>query len=533
MEQTYSNNNPTGGKQYRDRGGFGRNLFLDSMQTSSGKLPPQAVDLEEAVLGALMIEKDALTAVVDILQEQSFYKEAHQRIYKAIINLFGKSEPIDLLTVTSELKSKGELEFVGGAQYLVRLTNKVNSAANIEYHARIVAQAAIKRDMINVAGNILRDAYEDTTDVFTLLDKTEQSFFEISEKNIRKNYMDAGAIVKATVKELDERKNNKDGLTGIRSGFTDLDRLTGGWQNTELIIIAARPAMGKTAFILSAARNAAVDGKSGVAIFSLEMSATQLMLRLISAEAEIDSNHLRRGQLDGGDWNKLHHNLKPLESAPIFIDDTPALSILELRAKCRRLKAQHDIQLIIIDYLQLMSAEGGVAKGGNREQEIGAISRALKGLAKELNVPVIALSQLSRAVETRGGDKRPQLSDLRESGSIEQDADMVMFLYRPEYYKITQDESGMSTTGVGEVIVAKNRSGNVDTIKLRFIGQYTKFCDLDGFYRPIESGANDFLSPQIDSAHGLSSFEQPSGVVTLGSKANSTKLNDDSGEYPF
>jgi replicative DNA helicase len=528
MEQSYLNNS---NQSKQNRSGFGKNLFLDT-NTQSGKVQPQSVEIEEAVLGALMIEKDALTNVVDILQESSFYKEAHSRIYKAIINLFGKSEPIDLLTVTEELKRKGELEFIGGASYLVRLTNKVNSAANIEFHARIISQNSIKRDMISVANNILRDAYDDTADVFHILDKTEQSFFEISERNIRKNYMDAGAIVKATVKELDERKNNKDGLTGIRSGFTDLDRLTGGWQKSELVIIAARPAMGKTAFILSAARNAAVDGGNGVAVFSLEMSATQLMLRLISAEAEIDSNHLRRGQLEGGDWNKLHFNLKNLENAPIFIDDTPALSILELRAKCRRLKAQHDIDMVIIDYLQLMSAEGGVAKGGNREQEIGAISRSLKGLAKELNVPVLALSQLSRAVETRGGDKRPQLSDLRESGSIEQDADMVMFLYRPEYYKITQDESGMSTTGVGEVIVAKNRSGNVDTVKLRFIGQYTKFCDLDGFYRPIESGGD--APAKIDTTNSLTQFEQQNKVVTLGSKANSAKIDEESnGEYPF
>ncbi len=842
MENTYQN---TANENKQNQRGFGKNFFLDSFKNETGKLPPQAPELEEAVLGALMIEKDALTTVVDILQPTSFYKDAHQRIYNAILQLFNRSEPIDMLTVATQLRSTGELEFVGGSSYLAKLTSKVNSAANIEYHARIITQSAIKRDMIKIAGDILKDAYDDTTDVFSLLDKTEQTFFQISERNIRKNYADASSIMRATIEELEKKKNHKDGLTGVGSGFTALDRITSGWQNTELIIIAARPAMGKclgkgtkvlmfdgtlknvehiqtgellmgddskprevlsiargkekmywikqshgidyrvneshilslkntqgkvvnielkdyltlsdnekkllrgykvavdfsqniepitenlylygrnsfeikqnipsfdwekgekianyqlsepksdvivaeidtiipieyltssrnnrlellagiidgfgqnkvnisnnpsielyfscpeqtqqikfladtlgfctkinkkytsieslqasfqsfvlslsgnlemiptrkydfsaisisepilsdievvfdkedeyfgfsidknrlflledltvthnTAFVVSAMRNAAIEWNIPVAMFSLEMSATQLMLRLISAEAEIDSNKLRKGKLENHEWVQLHQKIKNLSNAPIYIDDTPALSILEMRAKCRKLKAQYNIGLVIIDYLQLMTADGGNSVKGNREQEIAAISRAMKNLAKEINVPVIALSQLSRAVETRGGDKRPQLSDLRESGSIEQDADMVMFLYRPEYYKITHDEQGNSTEGLGEVIIAKNRSGDVDTVQLQFIGKYTKFTDLDGFYSPLkQDNFSDFntASSSINS-NPFESFEKSgatpppanSGTVTLGSKANATRdLDKDGGEYPF
>ncbi|AYQ32946.1 replicative DNA helicase [Runella sp. SP2] len=494
------------------------NRWLES-GAGAGKLPPQALELEEAVLGALMIEKDALNAVIDILKSDSFYKEAHQRIYNAIITLFTNSEPIDLLTVTTQLRQLGELEVVGGAQYITALTTKVNSAANIEYHARVIAQASMKREMISVASKILQDAFEDTTDVFTLLDTVEQSLFKISESNIRKNYADMSALMTEALRELERRREQKDGLTGVPSGFTQLDRLTSGWQPTELVILAARPAMGKTAFVVSSLRNAAVDFGMPVAIFSLEMSAVQLVNRMISAEAEIDSEKLKKGNLAPHEWTQLHQRIDRLMRAPIYIDDTPALSILELRAKCRRLKQQHDIQMVVIDYLQLM--QGDSSKGaGNREQEIASISRALKNLAKELNVPVIALSQLSRAVETRGGDKRPQLSDLRESGSIEQDADMVAFLYRPEYYGFTQDEAGNSVQGVGEVIVAKNRSGSLDTIQLRFIGKYTKFADLDGFYGAASSPTPSF-NPEA-RAQAASSFDNPPASTggTFKSKAN-------------
>ncbi|WP_028666196.1 replicative DNA helicase [Runella zeae] len=500
------------------------NRWLDNGGASMGKLPPQAIELEEAVLGALMIEKDALNSVIDILKAESFYKESHQRIYNAIITLFTNSEPIDLLTVTNQLRQLGELEMVGGAQYVTTLTTKINSAANIEYHARVVAQSAMKREMISVASKILQDAFEDTTDVFTLLDTVEQSLFKISESNIRKNYADMSAIMTEALRELERRREQKDGLTGVPSGFTQLDRLTSGWQPTELIILAARPAMGKTAFVVSSLRNAAVDFGMPVAIFSLEMSAVQLVNRMISAEAELDSEKLKKGNLAPHEWTQLHQRIDRLMRAPIYIDDTPALSILELRAKCRRLKQQHDIQMIVIDYLQLMQGDGGKG-GGNREQEIASISRALKNLAKELNVPVIALSQLSRAVETRGGDKRPQLSDLRESGSIEQDADMVAFLYRPEYYGFTQDDAGNSVQGVGEVIIAKNRSGSLDTIQLRFIGKYTKFADLDGYYSPnpstTPSGANTATFGNDAKMPPSSSFDtSPPVGGTFKSKAN-------------
>jgi replicative DNA helicase len=495
----------------------GTNSQLDLL----GKLPPQATDLEEAVLGALMLERDALTTVIEILKPESFYKEAHQLIYKTVIELFDRSEPIDLLTVSNHLRTKGELEVVGGAYYITQLTSKVNSSANIEYHARIVAEQAIKRDLIAIASGVHKDAFEDTTDVFELLDRTEQALYSVSESNIKKNYSDMRSLMGEALRELQAKKDHDSHLTGTPSGFTDLDRITSGWQKSDLIIIAARPGMGKTAFVVSAMRNAAVDFKKGVAIFSLEMSSVQLVNRLISAEAELSSEKIKKGNLEEYEWAQLHHKISALTNAPIFIDDTPAISIRELRTKCRRLKAKNDIQLVIIDYLQLMSSEGNAKGGaGNREQEISAISRSLKQLAKELNVPVIALSQLSRSVETRGGDKRPQLSDLRESGAIEQDADMVIFLYRPEYYKIDVDENGNSTKGLGEVIIAKHRNGSLESAWLRFIGQYTKFCDMD---RP------DFGGGSGGGMGGADAFDQfDNSSKTLGSKMNNLSSNFDS-----
>ncbi len=792
------------------------NKLVRNISDSLGKLPPQALDLEEAVLGALMLEKNALTAVVEFLRPDHFYSEQHKEIFTAIIDLFSASDPVDMRTVVAQLRKNGKLEVVGGAYYIAELTSKVSSAANIEYHARIIIEMAIKRDLIQIASQVHQDAYEDTTDVFELLDKTEQSIFKISDANLRKNYDNMKSLMFLAIKELQEKKNHKDGLTGIPSGFSRLDRITSGWQRSDLVIIAARPGMGKclgkgtkvlmfdgslrnvedvqegdflmgddssprkvltiargrenmywihqnhgisyrvneshilslkrsrregghqhgdvlnievreyltksekfksnykgykvavefnekplsiepyflglwlgdghsyssritttdkeiinylstyandldlelvtytqiertdnfaitkgsrgkqdffsvqsllreldllenkhipseylinsttnrlkllaglidsdgyydiennvfeivqkreqlanqikfladtlgyktslrakkatiasrgfeedvfrvrisgdldkiptlvarkkarkreseidwrhtgitvefdkeddyygfeidgnrlflledmtvthnTAFVVSALRNAAVEFNHAVAIFSLEMASLQLVNRLISAEAELESEKIKKGNLLDHEWTQLVHKTNRLSSAPIFIDDTPGLSILEFRAKCRRLKAEHNIQLVVIDYLQLMKGEAT----GNREQEIASISRALKGVAKELNVPVIALSQLSRGVETRGGDKRPQLSDLRESGSIEQDADIVMFLYRPEYYKIDQDEDGMPTQGMAEVIIAKHRNGSLDTAKLKFIGKYTKFADMD------------------------------------------------------
>lgn len=473
-------------------------LIPRDISESLGKLPPQALDLEEAVLGALMLEKNALNAVVEFLKPEHFYDDRHKDIYTAIIDLFKATEPVDMRTVVNQLRKNGKIEQVGGAYYIAELTAKVSSAANIEYHSRVIMEMAIKRTLIEVASQIHHDAYEDTTDVFELLDKTEQAVFQISDSNLRKNYDNMRNLMARAIQELQLLKDHKDGLTGVPSGFTALDRITSGWQRSDLVIIAARPGMGKTAFVVSALRNAAVDFKFPVAIFSLEMASVQLVNRMISAEAELDSEKIKKGTLAEHEWAQLVHKTSRLSSAPIFIDDTPALSVLELRAKCRRLKAEHNVQLVVIDYLQLMRGD----QGGNREQEIASISRALKGIAKELNVPVLALSQLSRGVETRGGDKRPQLSDLRESGSIEQDADIVMFLYRPEYYKITVDEEGMPTQGIGEVIVAKHRNGGTGTAKLKFIGKYTKFADLD-----MPSSFDNPFSGMVTRESRLNTFE--------------------------
>lgn len=473
-----------------------RNFQLPTRDISEalGKLPPAAIDLEESVLGALILERNALSSVVEILTPDHFYKEQHKEIFSAIIELFKASEPVDIRTVVYKLRKNAKLELVGGAYYIAELTSKVSSAANIEYHARIIIEMAIKRTLIQIASKVHQDAYEDTTDVFELLDQTEQSVFKISESNLSKNYESVKALMYQAVMEMKDRKKSINGVTGVASGFLPLDRLTSGWQKSDLIIIAARPGMCKTAMIVSALRNAAVDFNMPVALFSLEMGAIQLIYRMICSEAEIDSETLRQGNLEAHHWSRIIHQTAKLSSAPFFIDDTPGLSITALRAKCRRLKAEHNIQLIAIDYLQLMRGE----KSGNREQEIASISRALKGIAKELNVPVIALSQLSRSVETRGGDKRPLLSDLRESGSIEQDADMVAFLYRPEYYKITEDENGMSTQGQLEVIIAKHRNGSLDTVKLKFIGKYTKVTNWNDHHQPIHNAPEGFtkIEPQ-------------------------------------
>jgi replicative DNA helicase len=458
------------------------------------------IELEASVLGGIIRERDALTTVIDVLKPDSFISEKHEAIFQAILHLFGKSEPVDLLTVTNQLRQTGELEFIGGATYLARLSAR-STSSHIEHDARIIVQYAIRRKIIKVMDEVVQKGYEDTTDVYGLMDSTEQSLREIQEGNLNKNIPDLQSVVLKTVQELRNKSEQDAGYSSVPSGFPSLDRVTGGWHNTELVIIAARPGMGKTAFVISALRNAAIDFKLPVALFSLEMSSQQVMLRLISAEAEIDSQKLRKGELENEDWQALHSRLNNLAIAPIYIDDTPALSVLELRTKARRLKAFHNIKLLIVDYLQLMTAGNG-RSGMNREQEIAAISRSLKTIAKELNIPVIALSQLSRSVETRAGEKRPQLSDLRESGSIEQDADVVMFLYRPEYYNITDSETGESTKGKAEVIIAKNRSGSVDTVDLRFVGKYTRFSEFDGFSLSKEK------------------YEEASGTKTMGSKAN-------------
>ena len=451
----------------------------------AGKMQPQATDLEEAVLGALMLDSDALSNSIEILRPESFYNPAHSMIFTAIQNLFNTAQPVDILTVSNALRQSGELKSVGGPMYVSQLTDRVASAANIETHARIISQKYIQRELIRISDLIIKDAYDDTTDVFELLNKAEQNLYEVSEGNIRKNYDKMSSLIRQALEQIEDIKNKDDGLSGVPSGFTDLDRVTSGWQKSDLVILAARPGMGKTAFVLSMARNTAVQFKKPVAVFSLEMSSVQLVNRLIASESGIPADKLRKGNLEEHEWIQLQQKITQLSEAPIFIDDTPALTIFELRAKCRRLCKQHGVEMIVIDYLQLMHA-GGNSKGGNREQEISTISRSLKSIAKELNVPIIALSQLSRAVETRGGDKRPMLSDLRESGAIEQDADIVCFIYRPEYYGFTEwPESSPGEdpdcNGQGEIIVAKHRNGSLENIKLRFIPQLAKFTDIDSF----------------------------------------------------
>lgn len=447
-----------------------------------GKVPPQAKELEEAVLGAIMLEKSAFDVVSEILRPECFYVDAHQRIFRAMQSLTGKSSPIDLLTVVEELKLREELEMVGGAYYVTRLTNSVVSTANIEAHARIVLQKFLQRELIRINGETISDAYEDSTDIFDLLDEAETKLFEITNNYLRKNFDSFDNVLIKTIQRIEDLRNKQEDVTGVPSGFAGLDRVTYGWQSTDLIILAARPAVGKTAFALNLARNAALHPTkpTGVAFFSLEMSAAQLVQRILSAESEIMLEKISRGKLEDHEVQQLYKKgIERLSKAPIFIDDSAALNIFELRAKARRLVNKHNVGLLIIDYLQLMSGSSG-NKNTNREQEISTISRNLKGLAKELGIPILALSQLSREVEKRKeGNKMPQLSDLRESGAIEQDADMVMFLYRPEYYDITSNEFGESNRGETHVRIAKHRNGSLETIKLRALLHIQKFVEDD------------------------------------------------------
>lgn len=483
-----------------------------------GKLPPQAVDLEEAILGAMLIDKKGVDEVIDLLKPEAFYVEKHGYIFEAVRSLFEQGKPVDLLTVSSELKHLKKLEAVGGDYYLIRLTQKVSSSAHIEFHARIVLQKFIQRSLIKISNEIIEEAYDDGTDVFDLMDTAESKLYSVTEGNISKSVESAETLVLAAKKRIEEI-SNKEGLSGVPSGFEELDRLTSGWQSSDLIIIAARPGMGKTALTLSMARNIAVGQNIPVAFFSLEMSSVQLITRLISSETKLSSEKLRTGNLEDHEWEQLNVKVKDLERAPLYIDDTPSLSIFDLRAKARRLVSQRGIRIIFIDYLQLMTAKVS-SKAGNREQEISTISRNLKALAKELNIPVIALSQLSRNVETRGGTKRPLLSDLRESGAIEQDADIVSFIYRPEYYQIDEwdDEEKSSSLGQAELIVAKHRNGASGSIRLRFIGELGRFENLDSFDSPhvefgsrLNAGMDDFIpiKPTVEEAFGSDFSDLP------------------------
>ncbi|MCK4750902.1 MAG: replicative DNA helicase [Bacteroidales bacterium] len=450
---------------------------LGNLNIEYGKLPPQAVDLEEAVLGAIMLEKNAVLAVLDILKPASFYKDAHQRIYRAILDLSMNEKAIDILTVTEELKKQNALEEVGGPLYITQLTSKVASAAHLEFHARIIQQKYIQRELIRVSSDIQRKAFDETMDVDDLLDQAESDLFDIAEGNIKKETAKINVLIKEAINQIEEAAKREDHLSGIPSGFTKLDRLTSGWQRSDLIIIAARPSMGKTALALSMARSIAVDHKRPIVFFSLEMSSVQLVNRLIVMETELPSDRIRNGRLEEYEWKQLDYKIKSLVEAPIFIDDTPAISIFELRAKCRRLKVQHQIEAVFVDYLQLMTGTGD--SRGSREQEVSTISRSLKAISKELDIPIIALSQLNRSVELRSGNKRPQLSDLRESGAIEQDADLVIFIHRPEKYDIYEDEQGNSLIGIAEIILSKHRNGPIGDVQLKFKEESAKFVELD------------------------------------------------------
>ena len=493
-----------------------------------GKLPPQALDLEEVVLGAMMIDTKGVNEVIDILQPDAFYKEAHKLIFEAIFQLFTDSQPIDLLTVSAQLKRTAKLDLAGGDFYLIQLTQKISSSAHIEYHSRIILQKYIQRSLIKISNEIIEDSYDETTDVFDLLDKAESKLYEVTQGNIKRSSETAQSLVQQAKARIEEIAN-KEGLSGIATGFTKLDAITSGWQPSDLIIIAARPGMGKTAFVLSMARNVAIDFGHPVAIFSLEMASVQLITRLISSETGLSSEKLRTGKLEKHEWEQLSVKVKNLEKAPLFIDDTPSLSIFDLRAKARRLSSQHGIKLIIVDYLQLMTAGSSNGKGGgNREQEISTISRNLKALAKELGVPVIALSQLSRAVETRSASsKRPLLSDLRESGAIEQDADIVSFIYRPEYYKLDEwdDDEASPTAGQAEFIIAKHINGSLENVRLKFIGNLGKFDNLEDY----GSGYDDLPSSMNQDDNPFQTKNLPSANEAFGSNFS---IEDDS-DVPF
>ena len=468
-----------------------------------GRIQPQAPELEEAVLGALMIEKDAYSLVSEILRPESFYEHRHQLIYAAITDLAVNQKPVDILTVKEQLSKRGELEEVGGPFYITQLSSKVASSAHIEYHARIIAQKYLARELITFTSNIQSKAFDETLDVDDLMQEAEGKLFEISQRNMKKDYTQINPIIAEAYEQIQKAAARTDGLSGLESGYTKLDKMTSGWQKSDLIIIAARPAMGKTAFVLSMAKNIAVNFRNPVALFSLEMSNVQLVNRLISNVCEIPSEKIKSGQLAAYEWQQLDYKLKDLLDAPLYVDDTPSLSVFELRTKARRLVREHGVRIIIIDYLQLMNASGMAF--GSRQEEVSTISRSLKGLAKELNIPIIALSQLNRGVESREGleGKRPQLSDLRESGAIEQDADMVCFIHRPEYYKIFQDDKGNDLRGMAEIIIAKHRNGAVGDVLLRFKGEYTRFQNPD----------DDMVIPLPDAGAMLGSRMNNTGTV--------------------
>ena len=449
-----------------------------------GKLPPQALELEEDVLGAIMLEKDAYSLISDILKPDYFYKTAHQKIFEAIVELAMHQNPVDMHTVTEMLRKKGTIDDVGGPYYITLLTSRVSSAAHLIYHSQIIVQKYLARELIRLSSDIQTKAFDEKMDVDDLMQEAEGKLFEITQQNMKKDVVQINPVIEEARTRMKEAARRQ-GSSGIASGFTDLDKITSGWQKSDLIIIAARPAMGKTAFVLSMAKNMAVDLNIPVAVFSLEMSNVQLVNRLLMNVCSLEGEKIKNGQLTNEEWEKFDKDVNMLYDASIYIDDTPSLSVFELRSKARRLVKEHKIQCIIIDYLQLMNASG--MSFGSREQEVSMISRSLKGLAKELDLPIIALSQLNRGVEGRAGieGKKPQLSDLRESGAIEQDADMVCFIHRPEYYGLKTDADGNSNEGIAEIIISKHRNGATGEVRLKFKNVFAKFLNLSDDSNPF------------------------------------------------
>lgn len=479
-------------KKRTSRGKAGSNDGNDGHEqlVHLGRVQPQAVEFEKAVLGACIIEQDAFAVVSDFLKPNSFYDSKHQFIFQAIQSLAAANLPVDVLTVVEQLQKQGELENAGGAAYIAELSRTMLSAAHLEYHARVVADKALARELILYTSRVQKEAFEEGLDVNTLMQKAEGMLFELSKTQLKKDFTHIDPVIDEAYQMLRKAAARTDGMSGLPSGFEKLDKMTSGWQNSDLVIIAARPAMGKTAFVLSMAKNMAVDYKIPVAVFSLEMANVQLVNRMIVNVCEIPGDKIKSGQLAPYEWGQLDHRINALFGAPLYLDDTPSLSVFELRTKARRLVRDYGVKIIIIDYLQLMNASG--MSYGSRQEEVSTISRSLKGLAKELNIPIIALSQLNRSVENRTttnpdspDSKRPQLSDLRESGAIEQDADMVCFIHRPEYYKIYKDLYGNDLKGTADIIIAKHRNGAVGDVRLRFTSEYARFSNIDDNTPPM------------------------------------------------
>lgn len=471
-----------------------KKVDFDQISADMGRKPPQAIDIEEAVLGAMLLEPGAISEVLDSLVPDCFYKENNKKIFEAISSIAKRNDKVDILTVADELTRSGDLEAVGGAAYLSSLSLKIGAAAHIDYHTKILLQKYIQRELIAISYKIQKCAFEDSLTVDDLLETAQQDVFSISERNMKRSSMVVSDVINDAIEEIQQGQDRQDGLSGLASGYAGIDKKTYGWQRSDLIIIAARPSVGKTAFVLTMARNMAVEHNIPVAFFSIEMSETQLVKRLLVSETGIASDKIWGAKKfkNPDDWNQLNDRIKRLSKAPLWIDDTPSLSIYEFRSKVRRLVHNAGVKIVIIDYLQLMS--GPPELKGMREQEVSAISRSLKAIAKEMNVPIIALSQLNRSVETRGNNKRPQLSDLRESGAIEQDADIVMFIHRPEYFG-TQEEN--SYPGQTQIIIAKHRNGEVGDVEMRFVPSEVKFVDAndvgydsDGSYQTMESKMN-------------------------------------------